>query len=307
MAHKVTLLTDVTVDRGGYRSSMTHPTRPTVPTGAQLRRGALGVSVLHDVDVEANRQGLWLTGDVRVWVPWGECRAALRGADPESNHGRRRLARWLLARRWAADLDREDLRSRLRPVGLPAGHELHHGSDWVRATVLGDALDLGLGAVGLDPTDPDRVVPLPRTALTAARLDLRLTWDEAHDYLERMGTLAASRLAAKGEESLRPLGDCDVITLLGARSLRASLARSREGMATVVAPMLRRGWTRLALVDPAFAPAAWMATASEERGFPRPLLVTPDEVVLCPDGGRPEQLVTEHLTDRPWQRKVLYR
>jgi len=284
---------------------MSRPAKPA--TAAQLRRGVLAVSVLHDVDLEPNRQGIWLTEGKRVWVPWGECRAAVRDADPESDTGRRRLARWLLARRWAADLDREALRSRLRPIGLPVGHELHQGPGWVRGSVLGDTLDLGLGAVGLDPDDPDAVVPLPRTALAAARLDLLLSWDDACDYLERMGLLAASRMQTRGEEALRPLGDCDVLTLLGSRTLRASLAASCEGLATVVAPMRTRAWTRLKLVDPAFAPAAWLVTSEEERGFPRPVLVTEDEVVLAAEGGNPAQLVTEHLTDRRWERDVLYR
>lgn len=287
---------------------MTRPNRSSgAPNGAQLRRGVLGVSVLHDVDVELNQQGLWLTTGGRVWVPWNECRVALRGADPESDTGRQRLARWLLARRWAADQPRELLRASLRPVGLPVGHELHPGLGWVRSTVLGDALDLGLGAVGLDPDAPDRVVALPRTALAAAKLDLLLSWDVARDYLERMGALAASRMAAKGEEALRPIGDCDVATLLGSATLRTALAQSCDGMATVVAPMLNRGWTRLALVDPAFAPAAWYLTEEEARGFPRPLLVTADEVVLCPPGGRPEQFVREQLSDARFDRSVLYR
>lgn len=307
MAQGVTLLPLLVGASSGYRSVMARTARPAAPTGAQLRRGALGVSVLHDVDLEPNRQGLWLTAGARVWVPWSECRAALRGADPESDCGRLRLARWLLARRWAADLEREELRGRLRPVGLPVGHELHLGAGWVRAGVLGGVLELGLGAVGLDPAAPDRVVVLPRTALAAARLDLRLSWDDAQDHLEQLGTLAASRLATKGEGALRPLGDCDVITLLGSRVLRGFLAGSSEGLATVVAPMLRRGWTRLSLIDPAFAPAAWLATHPAERGFPRPLLVTQDEVVLCPDGGSPERVLREQLVDRRWERRVLYR
>jgi len=284
---------------------MPRPVKPA--TAAQLRRGALAVSVLHDVDLEPNRQGIWLTQGRRVWVPWSECRTALRDADPESDTGRHRLARWLLARRWTADLGREELRERLRPLGLPVGHELHQGTGWMRSSVLGDALDLGLGAVGLDPDDPDAVVPLSRAALAAAKLDLLLSWDQARDYLERMGALAASRMAAKGEEALRPLGDCDVVTLLGARTLRASLAASCDGLATVVAPMRSRGWTRLKLVDPAFAPAAWLVTSEEERGFPRPVLVTAEEVVLAAEGGNPAQLVTEQLTDRRWKRDVLYR
>jgi len=40
----------------------------------------------------------------------------------------------------------------------------------VRRQVLGDALDLGLGLVDLDPNDPDRVVLVPPPALDAAGL-----------------------------------------------------------------------------------------------------------------------------------------
>jgi hypothetical protein len=280
---------------------------PGSATVAALRRAALGVSVLHDVDVELNRQGLWLAEPTRVWVRWTECRRALRGADPESHLGRTRLAQHLKARGWAAALGREQLRAQLRPVGLPAGHELHPGPSWIRSRVLGDALDLGLGAVGLDPARPDDVIVLPWEAQVAAGLDLRMSWDEAHDYLERMGLLAADRLALKGEGLLRPLGDCDVVTLLGSRTLRGALARSGDGLATVVAPMRRRGWTRLALVDPAFAPAAWTATSPCERGFPRPLLVTPDELVLAAAGGRPAELVRDKVGGDSWRNRVRYR
>ena len=58
-------------------------------------------------------------------------------------------------------------------------------------------------------------------------------------------------------------------------------------MTGAVVPMLRRGWTRLSLVDPAFGPAAAAATAAAERGFPRPLLVTADELTQVPEGGDP--------------------
>jgi hypothetical protein len=68
--------------------------------------------------------------------------------------------------------------------------------------------------------------------------------------------------------------------------LRAELAGTDGGMRAVVAPMRRRGWTRLSRLDPAFGPAAAMATDPEDRGFIRPLLVTVDEVVQAGDGGR---------------------
>jgi hypothetical protein len=179
----------------------------------------------------------------------------------------------------------------------------------VRRHVLGDALELGVGFVDLDPNDPDRVVLAPPPALDAAGLDAELLWQSAEDYLERMGSLASARLGEDKRGTIRPIGDCDVVTLLGSRTLRAAIAARAGGrLGVVVAPMLRRGWTELALVDPAFAPAAWVATAPEERGFRRPVLVTREELVLAADGGRPELLALDTpVAEQTWQRDVLYR
>lgn len=291
----------------GYRDQVTRNARRASPSTLELRRGVLGVSVLHDVDLEPNRQGVRLTGSPAVFVSWVECRTALCGIHPETDEGRARLARWLQARRWSADLSQAELAARVRPVGLPSGHALHPGPGWVRRRVLGDALDLGLGAVGLDPAHPDQVVLLPPPAVDRAGLDPSMLWIRARAYLERMGSLAARR-AADRRGTLRPLGDCDVLTLLGARSLRVAIAAESGGMGTVVAPMLRRGWTRMALVDPSFAPAAWSATSPTERGLPRPVLVTRDEVVLAAPGGRPEELLLrDPLPLDLWNRDVLYR
>jgi hypothetical protein len=278
----------------------------STPSAVQLRRGALAVSVLHDIDLEPNRQGVRLTGKPGVWVPWSEVRDALGGHDPESDLGRLRLATHLSARRWVLDHPLDDLRERLRPVGLPVDHVLHPGEDWVRARVLGGALDLGLGAVGLDHNEPDRVVLLPQAALEAAGLGS--TWDEPAALLERMGALAARRHPIDRRGTLRPIGDCDVVTLLGSFALRERLAEDAGGLAVVVAPMRRRGWTQLALADPVFAPAAWVATDESDRGFARPVLVTADEVELAQDrGGALELLMREPVHADPWQREVLYR
>lgn len=273
-----------------------------------MRRGVLAVSVLHDLDIEPAKLGVTLTGEKSVWVSWGECRRALAGHDPETADGRERLARWLLARRWAADLSVDDLRERLRPVGLPVDHVLHPGLDWVRRRVLGDALDLGLGAVDIDPDDPDHVVLLPQPLLDAMGLDAEVEWMEAEAYLERMGTVAAERLRLDAKGQLRPIGDCDAVTLLGAVSLRTFIAEQAGGLGAVVAPMRKRGWTRLALIDPSFGPAAAAATGPLERGFTRPLLVTAEELTLSIDGRRsPEVVLRDPATDAPWLRDVLYR
>lgn len=279
-----------------------------VPTAVELRRGVLAVSVLHDLDIEPAGSGVILPGTPRVSVPWGECLRALAGHDPETGTGRERLGRWLLARRWAADLERDDLVERLRPAGLPVEHVLHPGLDWVRRRVLGGALDLGLGAVGLDPADPDGVVLLPQALLDACDLEAEHPWQAAEAYLDRVGAVAAERVRWDRQGQLRPSGDCDVVTLLGSRSLRTAIAMQAGGLGTVAVPMRRRGWTRLALIDPAFGAAAAAATAPAERGFDRPLLVTADELTLAPAGGRPQDLaLRDPAVDEPWLRDVLYR
>ncbi len=264
--------------------------------------------MLHDVDIEPAKLGVTLSAVPPVWVSWGECRRALAGHDPETAEGRERLARWLLARRWAANVGLDDLRARLRPVGLPVDHLLHPGLDWVRRRVLGDALDLGLGAVDIDPSDPDHVVLLPTPLLDAVGLDAEVEWLQAEAYLERMGVVAAERMRFDPKCQLRPIGDCDAVTLLGSASLRAVIADEAGGMGAVIAPMRRRGWTRMALIDPAFGPAAAAATSPEDRGFLRPLLVTAEELTLAVDGGRPTDLpLRDPAADAPWLRDVLYR
>ena len=74
-----------------------------------------------------------------------------------------------------------------------------------------------------------------------------------------------------------------------------------------VVPTRRLGWTRLSAVDPAFGLAAAAATPASDRGFPRAVLVTADEVTLVPEGGDPSRLVVDdagregrrHRGDRP--------
>jgi hypothetical protein len=267
----------------------------------------LAVSVLHDVDVEPAPLGVVLPGSPRTFVGWGECLAALAGADPETDLGRLRLLRWLQARRWAADAGPDQLRAALVPLGLPVGHALHPGADWVREHVLGGALDLGLGAVGLVPGDPDAVVLLPPPALAAVRVDPARVWPEVRARLDALGAIAADRLRADARGLLRPLGPCDVVTLLGARTLRAAVAGT-DGLGAAIVPMRRRGWTRLALVDPAFGPAAAAATQPEERGFARPLLVTVDEVALARDGGDVRRHALQEPAPAPtWPREARLR
>lgn len=255
-----------------------------------MRRCALAVSVLYDMDLLPDTDGVVLSKAPRVLVGWQECRGALGRAAPESDVAHQRLADWLRLRRWLADRPLGDLGERARPVGLPVDAPDHPGPDWVRLWVLGGALDLGLGSVGLDPARPDTVLPLPAAVLAAAGLQPDAWWPEAVTYLERMGGLAVQRWHRTPAEPLRPMGDCDVVTLLGSRVLRTALARSAAGMRAVAVPMRTRGWLDLRRIDPAFALAAAAASDPADRGFSRPLLLTADEVTLVAPGGRPEDV-----------------
>ena len=267
---------------------------PSWPEPPELRRCALGVAVLHDIDVLPAIDGIVLPGPPTVNVSWAECRRALGGVEPETDDGRHRLARWLLLRRWLADRPLEDLVERARPFGCPVESPLHPGLDWVRRRVLGDALDLGIGFVGLDPRDPDTVLPVPQRLLDATDIEADSWWPNAVVYLERMGRMAAERLDRRPEAPLRPMGDCDVVTLLASLTFRAAIvAEVADGMRILAAPMRNRGWLDLNRVDPAFSAAAARLTPPEERGFSRPLLITRDEVALAPEGGDVVRLAIE--------------
>jgi hypothetical protein len=253
---------------------------PSWPEAKQLRQCALAVAVLHDVDVMPSPQGLVLPGSTDVLITWTECRRALAGADPQTDTARHRLKRWLQLRRWIADCPLEELAERARPYGAWVESPLHPGLDWIRRRVLGDTLDLGFGFVGIDPSQPDLVMPIPHQLLQAASVEPAPWWPTAIVYLERMGDMAAERLGRSAQ--LRPMGDCDVVTLLGSRTLRHAIVDGLpDGMRTVAVPMRTRGWLDLNRIDPAFSAAAARLTALDDRGFDRPLLVTRDEVVIA--------------------------
>jgi hypothetical protein len=275
-----------------------------------LKRCALAVSVLLDLDVEPADNGLRVVGVPPVLVSWKECRRALAGADPETDLGRRLLARWLLRRRWLADHTYDDLAERARPVGLPTDHALHPGLDWVRSRVMGDSLDLGLGFLGIQPGQPDRVTIVPQAAIEAAGLaDVAgAWWKRANDYLERMGGMAAQRFFRDPGATLRPMGDCDVVTLLGSGTFRRALTGNEAGgMRPVVVPMRTRGWVDIARIDPAFGPAAAAATSAVDRGFARPLLVTADELTMVRPGGSARIPISDPAVAEGWLQPLLYR
>ncbi len=260
-----------------------------------LRRCVLAVAVLHDVDLVPDDDGVALSSGRHV--PWSSIRLALGPIDATDPAARAALARWLLALRSVAWRSPDDLATRARPVGLPRGHALHPGGSWVRHQVPGGALDLGLGFLGTG-TDPDRVEILPAGVLEAVvsyPALLEEWWGSARHYLERMGALAAERYHRRPTEPLRPMGDCDVVTLLGSAALRTALCGERSGLCAAAVPNRTRGWVDLSRTDPAFALVAASLADAAERGFPRPLLVTRDEVAMAREGGDP---VLQSLRER---------
>ena len=153
----------------------------------------------------------------------------------------------------------------------------------------GGALDVGLALRGYDDDGhpaPDDVGLLPAGILVAAHVDLGLATARADRYLADMADLAGDRLHRDPTAVLRPLGDADVLTLLASPRFRTALVDG-QGMRSAAIPMRTRGWLDLGRLDPAFAVSAALLTDPDERAFPRPVLITADEVSLVRAGGDP--------------------
>lgn len=276
-------------------------------TRSDLRAFVLGASVLHELDFSPIGQGIRLDGVPPLDLTWDELAEAVGDAPAQSALGRHRMSRWLLTRRWIAERSLDELTERARPMGLPVGHPMHPGEDWVQCHVLGGALDLGVGFVGLAAGRPDDVVVVPAGVLRAYGLDAARWWPAALSYLEDMGAMAVVRWRRNPRHPLRPMGDCDVVSLLGSAVLRGALAGDQGGMRAVAVPMRSRGWLDLRGIDPAFSLAAASLTDPVDRGFERPLLLTADEVALVPVGGRPAEVVLrDGAPGSPDLRDVLY-
>ncbi len=251
--------------------------------------------MLDEVDVDPDDTGVHLPGCAPLaWSqvaaaagPLPGDAAALPGSAPGAEPGgaaRLRVRQLLLAHR-------ELHRSRARRVALavPRGADRHPGPGWVAAPVLGGALDLGPGVV-VAHDGRERTLPAPAASAHATGADAGLDPGQ-REHLEAMGALAAQRLrrdsGARGGGVLRPVGGCDVPTLLAAASLREHLVAAPDGapgpvLRAVAVPDRTRGWFDLARVDPAFVVAAWAVTDPADRGLRRPVLVTREEVAPAP-------------------------
>jgi hypothetical protein len=278
--------------------------RPGGRPSTRLRRSVLAAS-LYDKGLLANLviddDGLSVptVHSEPVRVRWDELVAVPGNADQLGREASltRRVARWLRLRSAVDDLITTvgvaGLITAVRPVALPREHSLHPGDSWVLRTVLGGSLDVGLGLRGVD--DDGRLAPsevglLPVALLQEAGVDPAAAQTRANRYLEDMAALAAERLIRSPATVLRPLGDCDVVTLLAAPAFRHAIVRGSTGvvgMRSAAVPVRRRGWLDLGRVDPAFALSAAALTEADERGFTRPLLITEEELVQVRGGGSP--------------------
>jgi hypothetical protein len=275
------------------------------PDPTALRRLVLALVVLDAADVEPYGEGVVLRGGTPVEVGWAELASAVGSAPVEGPLARRLAQGYLRTRRLLADLTADELARRARPVGLPVDHALHPGPSWAREHVLGGVLDLGLGLVVDDDSAVEVLAP---QVLAAADMDADPWWPPSAGYLERMESIAVEQVRREKAPVLRPIGDCDVVTLLGSALLRAWLCEADgTGLRTVAVPMRRRGWLDLSRIDPAFVRAAALLTEDHERGFTRPLLITADEVVLANGQGDSAALVLLDPAVEPLVRDVRYR
>ena len=275
-----------------------------VPHETTLRQAVLAAIVLHDLDAVPEDGGVLLCGS-RL-VPWTHVAHASLGCPTGSPAERTKIGRFLVQATAMAGWSDHEITVRLRPLGLPTNHQLHPGTAWVRESVLGGSLDLGFGVLGAF-TDPDEVSVLLPGVLAAFGLQSEPWWGRSRTYLEEMGAIAAARLRRDPDGPLRPMGDCDVVTLLASRVLRAAMVGS-QGVRTAAVPMRRRGWLDLSRTDPAFALAAYAAADDFDRGFPRPLLLSVDEVVLAKAGGDVlKQVLREPVAPDPQPLTVPYR
>jgi hypothetical protein len=265
-------------------------------TPPALRRLALAVAVLYDIDLCPDQAGLQI-GDGTLHVTWSAVADVVETT--ENARGSQEtvlidgLAAWLRARlALAAGAD-------LCVLGMPARHVTHPGPAWIRERVPGGSLALGFG---YRCTDDDPVLPLPPGVLEHAGFtgqQVTFAWSCARADLEHFGKTAIERDRRHRSGALKPVRSADVVTLLGARSLRAELAAGEgDGMAALIVPLRVRGWRANSITDPAYGPAVAAAMSEQERGFERPILVTAEELSEVRPGGDPMRLLREEDEQR---------
>ena len=258
-----------------------------MPSAAQARDWALRAIVLLNADLAVQDDGVVFPGTGLRVVPWRALADDLPDAASPAEVGAGAVRRWSGACRWVTGQPQDMIRDLVRVFAAPAGHPFAPSGLWAVEQVHGGSLSLGFGAAGIDPAEPDTVLPVPACAWALCGIDPARRWPRVRLLHERMGEGAALLHAAgSGHRQLRPMGGHDVVTLLGSRTYRRYLAdRGDHGMATVLVPVREQGWLSTGLVDAAFAEVT-AGTADDERvGFARPVLVTRDEIVQVQAGG----------------------
>jgi hypothetical protein len=217
--------------------------------------------VLHGVDLLPTDDGIVLTGTPEITIGWDLLARSLGPIEANDERAPWRLAQWLRQVRELASSPDWLLAAQTQVVGLPVDHALHPGPGWAMCRLPGGALDLGLGVLGLNRSEPDTVVLLAPSVWEAAGLDPKGAgwWDLAMERLEDVGSLAIERWRRRPERVLTPLGRVDAVSLLGSSRFRGALARANSGLCA-------------------------LATEPEQRGFMRMVFVTAHEVALAPEG-----------------------
>lgn len=254
------------------------------PVRAILRRSVLATSVVDDLDVDLDDDGVRLPGCSPL--EWADL---ARAAGSAASDGDEDVTRLRVGDVLHAHLELHSGTARVVPLAVPAGADRHPGFGWSHGTVLGGALHLGLGVV-VPRGRSERTLPLPvASARATGRSSTVVEQDLAR--LEDIGALVVQRLlrdvGTPTAGVLRPVGGCDVPTLLASRTLREHLVAGPDRtpgnvLRAVAVPDRTRGWFDLARIDPAYVGAAWAATDPADRGLRRPVVVTREEVALAP-------------------------
>ncbi|GAB3467975.1 hypothetical protein AB1207_23595 [Kineococcus endophyticus] len=254
------------------------------PVRAILRRSVLATSVVDDLDVDLDDDGVRLPGCSPL--EWADL---ARAAGSAAGDGDEDVTRLRVGDVLHAHLELHSGTARVVPLAVPADADRHPGFGWTHGTVLGGALHLGLGVV-VPHGRSERTLPLP---VASARATGRSSTVAEQDLarLEDIGALVVQRLlrdtGTPTAGVLRPVGGCDVPTLLASRTLREHLVAGPDRtpgnvLRAVAVPDRTRGWFDLARIDPAYVGAAWAATDPADRGLRRPVVVTREEVALAP-------------------------
>lgn len=253
------------------------------PVRALLRRCVLAVSVIDDLDVDLDDDGVRMPGTAPL--QWADLARVLGSGDED-------VARLRVSELLHAHLELHRSRARVVPLAVPVGADRHPEFGWAHREVLGGALHLGLGVV-VPFGKKERVLPVP---VVSARVTGHGSFTPGHaDRLEELGGLVVERLLRDAgthqDGILRPVGGCDVPTLLCSARLREHLVAGPDRQPgsvfrAVAVPDRTRGWFDLARIDPAYVGAAWMATDAADRGIRRPVFVTREEVALAPTSPR---------------------